>query len=68
MTFADRRCHVVRVTDPYGSIFYILDRSRYISSKQLLSCTHEAKLTPFQIQYFSENLVVPVIEPGSLDL
>jgi hypothetical protein len=28
-TFADRWCHVVRVTDPYGSILGFLDRSRY---------------------------------------
>jgi hypothetical protein len=30
-TFADRGCHVVRVTDPYGSILGFLDRSRYFS-------------------------------------
>jgi hypothetical protein len=45
-----------------------LDRSRYFSSKQLLSCTHEAEWTPFQIHFFSENLIVPEIEPGPLDL
>jgi hypothetical protein len=28
-TFADRVCHVVSVTDPYGSILGFLDRSRY---------------------------------------
>jgi hypothetical protein len=28
-TFADRRCHVVRVTDPYGRILGFLDRSCY---------------------------------------
>jgi hypothetical protein len=33
-----------------------------VSSKQLLNCTHEAELTPFQIHY-SENLVVQEIEP-----
>jgi hypothetical protein len=27
-TFADTGCHVVSVTDPYGSIFGFLDRSR----------------------------------------
>jgi hypothetical protein len=37
--------------------------SIYISSKQLLSCTHEAEWTQFQTHYFSENLVVPGIEP-----
>jgi hypothetical protein len=28
-TFADRVCHVVSVTDPYGRILGFLDRSRY---------------------------------------
>jgi hypothetical protein len=32
-TFADRGCHVVSVTDPYGSILDFLDRSRYFSIK-----------------------------------
>jgi hypothetical protein len=31
--FADRGCHVVSVTDPYGSILCFLDRSRYFSIK-----------------------------------
>jgi hypothetical protein len=31
--FADRVCHVVRVTDPYGRILGFLDRSRYFSIK-----------------------------------
>jgi CBS-domain-containing membrane protein len=26
-TFADRRCHVVSVTDPYGRILGFLDRT-----------------------------------------
>jgi hypothetical protein len=30
-----------------------------------LSYTHEAKGTPFQTHYFSENLVAPGIEPGT---
>jgi hypothetical protein len=42
-TFADRGCHVVSVTDPYGRILGFLDRSRYFSIKYLLSCTHEAE-------------------------
>jgi hypothetical protein len=29
--FADRGCHVVSVTDPYGSILGFLDKSRYFS-------------------------------------
>jgi hypothetical protein len=59
---------VVSVTDPYGRILGFLDRSRYLSIKKLLSCTHEDEWTPFQTHYFSENLVVPRIEPGPLDL
>jgi hypothetical protein len=31
--FADRGCHVVSVTDPYGIILGFLDRSRYVSIK-----------------------------------
>jgi hypothetical protein len=30
---ADRVCHVVRVTDPYGRILGFLDRSLYFSIK-----------------------------------
>jgi hypothetical protein len=44
-----------------------LDRSRHFL-EQLLNYLHEAEWTPFQIQYFSENLVTPGIEPGPLDL
>jgi hypothetical protein len=29
LNFADRGCHVVSVTDPYGRIICFLDRSRY---------------------------------------
>jgi hypothetical protein len=39
------------VTDPYGRILGFLDRIRYFSIKQLLSCTHEAEWTPFQTHY-----------------
>jgi hypothetical protein len=31
--FADRGCHVVSVTDPYGRILGFLDSSRYFSIK-----------------------------------
>jgi hypothetical protein len=31
--FADKGCHVVSVTDPYGRILGFLDRSRYFSIK-----------------------------------
>jgi hypothetical protein len=33
LTFADRGCHVVSVTDSYGRILGFLDRSRYFSIK-----------------------------------
>jgi hypothetical protein len=59
---------VVSVTDPYGRILDFLDRSCYFSFKQLLSCTHEAEWTPFQTHYVSDNLVVPGIEPGPLEV
>jgi hypothetical protein len=64
--FADRGCHVVSVTNPYGLILGFLDRSSYFSIKLLLSCTHEAEWTTFQTHYFF--LVVPGIEPGPSDL
>jgi hypothetical protein len=32
-TFADRGCHVVSVTNPYGRILGFLDRNRYFSVK-----------------------------------
>jgi hypothetical protein len=66
-TFADRGCHVVSVTDPYGRILGFLDRSRYFSIKYLLSCTNEAEWTPFQTHYFF--FVVPgnrTRAPGSV--
>jgi hypothetical protein len=31
--FADRGCHVVSVTDPYGRILGFMDMSRYFSIK-----------------------------------
>jgi hypothetical protein len=32
-TFADKECHVVSLTDPYGRTLGLLDRSRYFSIK-----------------------------------
>jgi hypothetical protein len=58
---------VVSVTNPYGRILDFLDRSRYVSF-QAAPEAHKAKRTPLQTHYFSENLVVPVIESGPLDL
>jgi hypothetical protein len=49
-TFADTRCHVVSVTDPYGRILGFLDRRRYFF---------------FQIapQLYSRGWVDPVPDP-----
>jgi hypothetical protein len=49
-TFADRECHVVSVTDPYGRILGFLDRSRYFF---------------FQVdpQLYSRRWVDPVPDP-----
>jgi hypothetical protein len=58
---------MVNVTDPFCRILGFLDRSRFFSNKQLLSCTHEAEWTPIQTHYFFFR-VVPGIEPGPLDL
>jgi hypothetical protein len=52
--------------DIHGRILAFLDRSLYTSSKYLLDCTHEDIMTPFQIHYFSENLVAEGIEPVAL--
>jgi hypothetical protein len=52
---------MISVTDSYGTILGFLDRSRD-------NCIHEDEWTPFQTQYFSENLVELEIEPGPLDL
>jgi hypothetical protein len=57
---------VVSVADPYGRIIGFLDRSHYVFF--FLSCTDEAKWTPLQIRYFSENQVAQGIELGPLDL
>jgi hypothetical protein len=63
--FADRECRVVSATDSYGR------ESRFSSTgaatflfKYLLSYRQEAEWTPFETQYFSENLVEPGIERG----
>jgi hypothetical protein len=52
-TFADRGCHVVNVTDPYGCILDFLDRSRYFFFQVAPQFTHEAEWTPFETHCFS---------------
>jgi hypothetical protein len=67
-TFADKGFHVVSVTDPYSRFLGFLDRSRYFFFQATPNYTQEAEWIPFQIHYFSENLVISGIEPGPLDL
>jgi hypothetical protein len=45
--FADKECHVVSVTDPYGCILDFLESSRYFSIKKLLSCGPPSRPTTF---------------------
>jgi hypothetical protein len=67
--FADRGCHVVRAKVPYGRILGFLDRSRYCFFPSSASIVLTRLSGPqFQTYYFSENLVVPQIEPGPLGL
>jgi hypothetical protein len=67
-TFADRRCHMVSVTDSYGSILGFLDRNRYFFFQLSPQLYSRGCVDPFQTHYFSENLVLPRIEPGPLYL
>jgi hypothetical protein len=57
---------VVSMTDPYGRILGSRPET-LLSFKWLLNCTHEVERAPFQTHYFSENLVMPGIEPGPMD-
>jgi hypothetical protein len=53
----------------YQIYFHIpYNRNLGFSLKLLLNCTQKVEWTPFQTHCFSENLVVPGIEPGPLDL
>jgi hypothetical protein len=54
---------VVSATDPQGGILGFLDTEPLLFHSS--SYPREAKWTPFQYHYFSENLVGPGIEPGS---
>jgi hypothetical protein len=42
-----------------------IDRSRCFSFKHLLVYAYEAERTPYKIHCYSENVVAPVIEPGT---
>jgi hypothetical protein len=67
-TLAGRGCRVVSATNPPQSLISVLYNGSANSVEYLLSYPHEAEWTPFQTQFFSENLVTPGIEPGPLDL
>jgi hypothetical protein len=64
-TFEDRECHVVSVTNPYGTILGFLDRSSYFFFQVAPQLYSRGWVAPFQTHYFSENLEVPGIEPGT---
>jgi hypothetical protein len=53
---------------PTAVISVLVKGAATFYSKQLLNCTHEAEWTPFQTNYFSENLPAPGMEPGPLDV
>jgi hypothetical protein len=65
--FADRGCHVVSVTDPYGRIGFLY-RSCYFFFQIDPELYSEVELTPFLTHNFSENLIASGIEPDLLDL
>jgi hypothetical protein len=56
------------VTDPYGRILGVLDRSRYFFFQVAPQLYSKVEWTPFQTHYFSGKLVALGIEPGPLDL
>jgi hypothetical protein len=47
-TFADRGCHVVSVTDPYGRTIDVLDRSRYFFFHAALQLYSRGRVDPVQ--------------------
>jgi hypothetical protein len=68
-TFADRVVSRSQRGESSTAVTSVLDtRAIILSFKQLLNFTHEAEWTSFQTHYFSENLVAPGMEPGSLNL
>jgi hypothetical protein len=61
--FADREFRVVKATDPLCYVLGFESGVAAISSKSLLSWTHEAEWTSFQTHYFSENLLLQGTKP-----
>jgi hypothetical protein len=60
-----RGCRVVSVTHPHGRILGFLDRSRYYVFQVAPQLYSRAEWTPFQTHYFSADLVVQGIVPGT---
>jgi hypothetical protein len=65
--FADRGCRVISAADPYDRIIDTLDLSRHFFF-QVAPHLYLRDWTPFQTHYFSENMVVPGIESGPLNM
>jgi hypothetical protein len=59
---------VVSVTDSYGSILGFPDRSRYFFFQVDPQLYSRGGVDPVPVPLLSDNLVVPGIEPGPLDL
>jgi hypothetical protein len=57
---------VVNSANSVGPLITVFETAEFnISFSQLLNFLHEAEWTPFQSHYFSENMSVPGIEPGT---
>jgi hypothetical protein len=62
-------CRVVSAAEPLRSLMSVFyTGAATFSFEQLLIYPHETEWTSFQTDYYSENLVAPGIEPGSLGL
>jgi hypothetical protein len=67
-TFADKGCHVIRVTNPYGRILGFLDRSRYpLLFYQVPPSDVLTRLSGPRSRPTTFFLVVPGIYPGPPD-
>jgi hypothetical protein len=58
LTFADKECHVVSTTDPYGRILGFLDRSRYFSlpsSSSIVLNEAEWRVETFSVEISSNS-------------
>jgi hypothetical protein len=67
-TFADRGCHVVSVTDPYGCILGFLQQLLFYQVAPQLYSRGWVDPVPDPLLFFLFFLVLPGIEPGPPDL